>query len=89
MGRWRPDSVQQFKSAAELADRHYRLGAVPMTVYIELQKEYLEAVEALLDTKKEALEAGQELQTLTGWDSNLTSTSAVPVTENPQATSNK
>jgi outer membrane protein, heavy metal efflux system len=87
MGRWRPDSVQQFKSAAELADRHYRLGAVPMTVYIELQKQYLEAVEALLDTKKEALEAGQELQTLTGWDSNLTTSGAAPTTEKSQATS--
>jgi outer membrane protein, heavy metal efflux system len=89
MGRWRPDSVQQFKNAAELADRHYRLGAVPMTVYIELQKQYLEAVEALLDTKKEALEAGQALQALTGWDSNHTSSGAVPATENSQTTSNQ
>lgn len=68
MARWRPDSVQQFKEAAALADRHYRLGAVPIATYVELQKQYLEAVEALLSTRREALEAAQELQRLTGVD---------------------
>src|SRR5205085_1750749 len=43
MAKWRPDSVQQFKEAAALADRHYRLGAVPIATYVELQKQYLEA----------------------------------------------
>ncbi len=66
MGKWRPESVEEFRKAAELADRHYRLGAVPIATYVELQKQYLEAVEALLDTRREALEAGQELQRLTG-----------------------
>jgi cobalt-zinc-cadmium efflux system outer membrane protein len=68
MAKWRPESVDEFRNAADLADRHYRLGAVPIATYVELQKQYLEAVEALLDTKKEALEAGQELQRLTGLD---------------------
>ena len=68
MAKWRADSVGEFRKAAELADRHYRLGAVPIATYVELQKQYLEAVEALLDTKREALEAGQELQRLTGLD---------------------
>ncbi len=66
LAKWRPDSLEHFREAAELADRHYRLGAVPVATYVELQKQYLEAVEALLDTKREALEAGQELQRLTG-----------------------
>jgi cobalt-zinc-cadmium efflux system outer membrane protein len=70
MGKWRPDSVQQFKEAAALADRHYRLGAVPIATYVELQKQYLEAVEALLDTRREALEAGQQIRLLTGVDFN-------------------
>jgi cobalt-zinc-cadmium efflux system outer membrane protein len=70
MAKWRPDSVQQFKEAASLADRHYRLGAVPIATYVELQKQYLEAVEALLDTKREALEAGQQIRLLTGIDFN-------------------
>jgi cobalt-zinc-cadmium efflux system outer membrane protein len=70
MGKWRPESIEEFRKAAELADRHYRLGAVPIATYVELQKQYLEAVEALLDTKREALEAGQEIQRLTGLEFN-------------------
>jgi cobalt-zinc-cadmium efflux system outer membrane protein len=70
MDKWRPESVEEFRKAADLADRHYRLGAVPISTYVELQKQYLEAVEALLDTRREALEAGQELQKLTGVEFN-------------------
>ena len=74
MAKWRPDSVQHFKEAAELADRHYRLGAVPISTYVELQKQYLDAVEGLLDTKKEALEAAAQLELLTGLPLPLSST---------------
>lgn len=66
MARWRPDAVQHFQEAAGLADRHYRLGAVPISTYVELQKQYLDAVEGLLDTKREALEATAQLELLTG-----------------------
>lgn len=66
MARWRQDSVKQFQSAAALADRHYRMGAVPIATYVELQKQYLEAVDTLLNTQRDALEASQELQRLTG-----------------------
>ena len=66
MSKWRPDSVKQFADAAELADRHYRLAAVPATTYVELQKQYLEAVETLLDTRREAIAAAAELEELTG-----------------------
>lgn len=65
---WQPDSALRFRDAAELADRHYRLGAVPLATYVELQGAYLDAVEAILDTKRDALEAGQHLQLLTGID---------------------
>ena len=71
MARWRPDSVQHFREAAEVADRHYRLGAVPISTYVELQKQYLEAVESLLESRREALEAGQQLQLLTGFELKL------------------
>jgi cobalt-zinc-cadmium efflux system outer membrane protein len=67
MVRWRDDSVKAFRDAAELADRHYRLGAVPATTYVELQKQYLEAVEALLDTRRDALESALALEQLTGF----------------------
>jgi cobalt-zinc-cadmium efflux system outer membrane protein len=72
MAKWRPDSVQHFKEAAELADRHYRLGAVPISTYVELQQQYLDAVESLLDTKREALEAAAQLELLTGLSLPLT-----------------
>lgn len=75
MAKWRPDSVQHFKEAAEIADRHYRLGAVPISTYVELQKQYLEAVEGLLDTKKEALDAAARLELLTGLPLPLVRTS--------------
>lgn len=76
MADWRPDSVQHFREAAELADRHYRLGAVPVATYVELQKQYLEAVESLLDTKREALEAAVEIELLTGLSKPLVTTPA-------------
>ncbi|MBI5800667.1 MAG: TolC family protein [Verrucomicrobia bacterium] len=62
----RPDASQDFRETADLADRHYRLGAVPLATYIEMQKQYLEALEALLDTKRSALEAREQLHLLTG-----------------------
>ncbi len=74
MAKWRPDSVAEFRKAAGLADRHYRLGAVPITIYLELQKQYLEAVETLLETRREALEAAQQLELLTGLNINAVQT---------------
>ena len=68
--QWQSDAAQKFREAAELADRHYRLGAVPLATYVELQGAYLEAVDAILDTKRDALEAGQQLQLLTGLEFN-------------------
>ena len=76
MSKWQPDSVRHFRDAAELADRHYRLGAVPVSTYVELQKQYLETVESLLGTKKEALELAQQLELLTGLPAPLSSASA-------------
>jgi len=75
MANWRPDSIKHFKQAAELADRHYRLGAVPVSTYIELQSQYLDTIEGLQDTKKEALETATQLELMTGADLSLTKTS--------------
>lgn len=66
--KWSPDSAKKFREAAELADRHYRLGAVPISTYVELQNSYLEAIDALYETQHDALEAGGLLQLLTGID---------------------
>ena len=68
--KWTPDAARKFRDAAELADRHYRLGAVPISTYVELQNSYLEAIEALYETQQEALEAAGTLQLLTGLELN-------------------
>lgn len=68
IAQWAPDSAEKFRATAALADRHYRLGAVPLATYVELQNSYLDAVAALLATQREALEAGLRLRELTGVD---------------------
>lgn len=78
LAHWRADAVAHFESAADLADRHYRLGAVPAATYVELQKQYLDAVEARLDTWREALAALVELEQATGLDLVRTATPTTP-----------
>jgi outer membrane protein, heavy metal efflux system len=64
--KWQMDTVAKFREAAEFADRNYRLGAVALPVYVETQKQYFEIVGALQEMKKDALQAAQELESLTG-----------------------
>ena len=79
MARWRDDSLQRFHEAADLADRHYRLGAVPISTYVEMQKQSLDALEALLKTRREAMDSAQQLELVTGTRLNL-------FTVNPEST---
>jgi cobalt-zinc-cadmium efflux system outer membrane protein len=60
------NAVAKFREAAETADRNYRTGAVPLTIYVETQKQYLEVINAVTDLQKDALQAAQELEILTG-----------------------
>lgn len=66
MSHWRTNAIDQFREAAELGDRHYRLGALPISTYVELQAKYLEAQEAILATQAEALESLHQLELLSG-----------------------
>lgn len=66
MQSWRPTLLADMKEASELADRHFRLGAVPVATYVELQRQYIEGLESVLSTQKDALVHLQELETLTG-----------------------
>jgi cobalt-zinc-cadmium efflux system outer membrane protein len=68
IGGWRPDSLGRFREAAELGDRHYRFGALPVSTYTELQKQYLDALDAILSTELEVLETRAEIEQLTGYD---------------------
>jgi cobalt-zinc-cadmium efflux system outer membrane protein len=62
----RSNSLRELAEAAELADRHYRLGAVPVATYVELQEKYLDATEAILDNEREALEYLHKVRLLIG-----------------------
>jgi cobalt-zinc-cadmium efflux system outer membrane protein len=65
MQRWPAATLETFREAAAAADRHYRLGAVPVSTYVELQTAYLDAVETLLGIERDALAAGVKLESLT------------------------
>lgn len=66
LAKWPADTIESFHSAAKEADEHYRLGALPLSTYTELQKQYIEAVNAVLDSQFGALKARLELEQLTG-----------------------
>jgi cobalt-zinc-cadmium efflux system outer membrane protein len=68
---WKGDAVTKFGEAAALADRHFRLGAVPMATFVELQDKYLEAVEAVNEARSQTLEAALKLEELTGAPGSL------------------
>lgn len=66
LARWDEESPQQFAQAAEEADRNYRLGAIPLTTYSQMQQSYIDATNAMLDTRREAIEALLQLRALNG-----------------------
>lgn len=63
---WQTGAMEKLREASESADRNFRLGAVPLMTYIEIQKQYLEAIAAFNEAQKNALEAAQTLEILTG-----------------------
>lgn len=73
MGLWQKNSIQQFREAADLGDRHYRLGALPIATYIELQREYLDALDSILSVQVETLDSLLRLRVLTQMDLGLPS----------------
>lgn len=66
LARWRQKPLERFRESARLADEHYRLGAVPAQTYTALQQQYLDALEAVLGSEQEALEAAYALETEAG-----------------------
>ena len=57
--------LPQMREAAELADRNYRAGALPITTYTEMQKQYLDSLDAFSVAQAGAVEARQQLEQLT------------------------
>src|SRR5262249_11137869 len=63
---WNAGAITKLREASESADRSYRMGAVPLTTYVEIQRQYLEAINAFDAALKDALEAAQVLEILCG-----------------------
>jgi outer membrane protein, heavy metal efflux system len=57
--------LPQMREAADLADRNYRTGALPIATYAEVQKEYLDSLDAFFAAQSAAIEARQQLEQLT------------------------
>jgi outer membrane protein, heavy metal efflux system len=66
MGKWPADVAETFRDAALKGDENYRLGALPIATYTELQTQYLDSLDAMLATQLNTLEARQQLEMLTG-----------------------
>lgn len=66
LAKWPADTLKSFRDAAAEADEHYRLGALPLATYTELQRQYLDSVKAVLTSQLGAVEARLQLEQLTG-----------------------
>lgn len=68
LGQWEENTPARFAAAAEEADRNFRLGAIPIATYTQLQQAYIDATNAVLDTRREALDALLQLRALNAGD---------------------
>lgn len=66
MAKWPADTLESVQKAAAEADEHYRLGALPLSTYIELQQQAVEGINAVLESQMGALNARAALEQLTG-----------------------
>jgi len=66
LAKWPADTLASFRKAAAEADEHYRLGALPLSTYTELQQQYIESVHAILESQLGAVDARLQLEQLTG-----------------------
>ena len=57
--------LPKMREAAETGDRNYRNGAIPVSIYTELQKQYLDSIDAFAAAQAAAIEARQQLEQLT------------------------
>ncbi len=64
--KWPADTLDSFRKAAAEADEHYRLGALPLSTYTELQRQYIDSVNAVLTSQLGAVDSRLQLEQLTG-----------------------
>jgi cobalt-zinc-cadmium efflux system outer membrane protein len=62
-----PDSlVESLHDAADLADRQYRLGAIPVQLFLDMQREFLSVQLLRHNAQLESLKMAAELDWLAG-----------------------
>lgn len=66
LAKWPADTLASFRQAAADADEHYRLGALPLATYTELQRQYIASVKAVLTSQLGAVDARLQIEQLTG-----------------------
>lgn len=66
LAKWPVDGPQRFAEAAAEADKAFRLGAVPLAIYVQMQTGWLDALTAMLETRAGLWEARENIRILTG-----------------------
>jgi cobalt-zinc-cadmium efflux system outer membrane protein len=66
LGENPPQLLTQLRDAAKLADDNYRLGALPISTYTEIQSQYLDGTDSVLSARLSALQYLADLEYLTG-----------------------
>jgi cobalt-zinc-cadmium efflux system outer membrane protein len=66
LGEDPPQLLAQLRDAAKLADDNYRLGALPISTYTEIQSQYLDGTDSVLNARLNALQYLADLEYLTG-----------------------
>jgi cobalt-zinc-cadmium efflux system outer membrane protein len=61
-----PQLLEQLRDAAKLADDNYRLGALSISTYTEIQLQYVDATDAVLSSRMDALQNLSNLEYLSG-----------------------
>jgi outer membrane protein, heavy metal efflux system len=66
LGEDTPQLLDQLRDAAKLADDNYRLGALPISTYTEIQLQYVDATDAVLSARLDALQNLSNLEYISG-----------------------
>jgi cobalt-zinc-cadmium efflux system outer membrane protein len=66
LGEDTPQLLEQLRDAAGLADDNYRLGALPISTYTEIQLQYVDTTDAVLSSRMDALQNLSNLEYLSG-----------------------
>ena len=66
LGEDTPTLLEQLRDAADVADNNYRLGALPISTYTEIQLQYVDTTDAVLSSRVDALLNLSNLEYLSG-----------------------